>query len=648
MAKKAQSARSFAEMSLEQIWALPDGPLTLQFDDGIIHTETRRTIFSWYIWEFHRRYPKTPLLKRHHIGDARLGKGTHIQLLTNALWDCWDQYGDRYVDREELSKLAYEITNQLYNDATRKLEAYVSSISALDFLEVSDHPVVDEANRKVQPNSKTTDYTVDKTHNVIKAVLNDAKELPGNGVAKAARSGLVSMGQVLQCVGPRGYTTDIDSNIFPNPILPGFFEGMRTLEDAMKESRSAAKALFFAKAPMEDSEYFNRELQLSAATLTNLHYGDCGSTEYVPFTVRPGDIDTGLAGIYYLNDKGAIEPITKDHKHLVGKTIHIRTVFNCNHADPYGVCSTCFGDLALSIPYGTNIGHFCTAVFQGEIGQRLLSTKHEDGTSSVETEPLDDYTKKFISIFGDENILGLTKRLNGKKVTMTIPEEGAKNLYDVSYVEQVSNLVTTRITEITEVKFDIVHKNDKTETAVVDISNGPRCASLTHQALAFIKDRGWEMDSDGSYVIDITDWDINNPMFELPLKHHSMVAFLATISKVIKSAGRKKDNDRMIDYKDPGQALGMLYELMSSKMDISITHLQVAMFTMMARDPSNNDFRLPDKDHQGEFVNYRTAMFMRSLAPMMAYQSQAKALVSVKSFIVRKRPRHPLDPLLMG
>ena len=68
----------------------------VEFDDGVITTTARTTIFSAYLWEYHRLYPKTPLLKdRHHIGERRLGAGTHLNILGSGMFDAYDAYGGK-------------------------------------------------------------------------------------------------------------------------------------------------------------------------------------------------------------------------------------------------------------------------------------------------------------------------------------------------------------------------------------------------------------------------------------------------------------------------------------------------------------------------------------------------------------------------
>lgn len=640
-------ARDLVKMTVDEVWELPDGPMKLQFDDGVIETNTRATIFSRYIWEIHRTYPKTPLKMSHHIRDNRLGSSTHIDLLSAAAWDCYDAYLDKGgVDTEVLSKMAYDITNRIYNDTSRRLEEYVTSISILDFLDVMDHPIIDQANRLVRPSRETTEHTIERTYDIIKKVLMDPNELKTNGVAKAAKSGLVSMGQILQCVGPRGNATDIDSHIFKNPILKGFAHGITSLEDGMKESRSASKALFFTKDPMAKSEYFNRNVQLSAATLSNLHRVDCGSKAYIPFTVKPGDLHD-LQGIHYWDAEAKkLKTVRTSDKQLLGKTIQMRSVFTCRHPDPYGVCVVCFGELGLSVPNDTNIGHLCSSELQSQVGQRILSTKHEDGSATVEDLVLSDYDRRYLRTGSVNNVLHIAEALVGKKFSIQISEEEADTLNDLIHVKDVKTLIPSRISEISTLLFVIDH-GDKTESAPVIVSLGNRLSSLTWAALDYIKRVGWTTTIEGRYSIDMSGWNKKDPLLELPLKHFSTVDYMKTIEAMIKGNSRKGMLSLM-DYETPSAALMGFHDLVSSKLRVNISHLQTIILSTMIRSDEERDYRLPMPRESGKFGAYTRIMALRSLSAMMAYQGQAAVIFSPESYVITNRPKHPLDDLLMG
>lgn len=240
-------ARDVLALSKDELWALPhSNHLVLTFDDGEVTTTTKRTIYCAYLWNIHRAYPKTPLLTRHHMGMERISSKVHNTLLETVYRDWYDTYcQDPAYDREACWKLLYETVNEVYNDFTQRIDDHVATLSILDFVEVLDNPVIREANDAVVPTQKSINDTYDT---ITKALIED-QSLNHNAIAQAVRSSLVDIKQVLQCVGPRGFLTEINSTIWPQPITVGYAQGMRSLYDSMIESRSAAKALMFAKRP---------------------------------------------------------------------------------------------------------------------------------------------------------------------------------------------------------------------------------------------------------------------------------------------------------------------------------------------------------------------------------------------------------------
>src|SRR5690606_36154390 len=213
-----------------------------------IQTDTRSTIFSWYLWPIIRHYPKTPILKHHHIQNERLSSRTPLDIMGRVFWDCYDIYMDMYhADVEDkrkgeftvealreanqdiklkliddLCRLTYRGMSDLYNALTYNLEEYVSTLSIYEFIDIIDHPKIKAANSALEP----TQESITKTHEEVLRVLRDPQELIGNTIAESVKSGLVSSGQVLQCVSAVGFRTDVDFNIFRTPILSSFTEGL--------------------------------------------------------------------------------------------------------------------------------------------------------------------------------------------------------------------------------------------------------------------------------------------------------------------------------------------------------------------------------------------------------------------------------------
>lgn len=653
-------ARELWNMDKEAVWGLPDGRIALIFDDDTrLEVDTKATIYSWYAGVFHRLYPRTPLLPRHHLGERQIGKGTEIDLLGEGLFDCRDVYGDE-VDMEELSLIAYQNQNELYNDMTTRLKASVSTISILDFIEVMDHPEIKEANANVRPTQRSIDQTYDK----IWTALCREGELKGNTVARMAKSGLVSEGQIKQCVGPRGFLTEIDSGIYRRPVLTGYVEGMRTLYDSMVESRSASKALMFAKDPVAESEYFNREMQLVASTLTRLHRGDCGSTEHLLFKVRSSSDLKLIAGKYYMLTDGSMQTVSSEDRNLIGQLIQMRSALKCQHPDPYGVCSTCMGGISDSIPNQTNLGHVSVTVMCEKISQNVLSTKHLDGSSKVDDFDIGNYDAQYIrsgvgvmvnqKSAGEEaesnTVIKLNDRLQGREIEMVLEATQASNISNIDYAD-IDKLAPSNVTSLTEVIFRVKGEDGIPEPpATVSVSMGARQSWLTAEALAYVKRKGFRLSDHGNYVIDLTEWDAELPLFQLPLKHTDMVQYMKTIKSFIMAAGdtgkKTKGVKTLGDFPTIDRGLVEFYNLINSKLNVNIAHLEVIILSAMIRSEAEHDHRLPRPIAKGELGSYRKNMEMRSVGISMAYERQAKRLTDVKSFIYPKRPDSPFDNIL--
>ncbi|HWT39876.1 MAG TPA: hypothetical protein VN081_01190 [Dongiaceae bacterium] len=644
------NARNLAALPKNELWAIPDQPLAVEFDDGILETNVRATIFSAYIWDFYNKYPGVRTRKSHHLNmvglgkQHMLGKETHLVMLGMMMKDIYDDY-KKVVDLEEMWRHAYIVTNNIYNDFTYRCEAYVTTISALDLVEVLAHPEIQKINAEVQP----THESVDASHDKIKKILETNPDLIRNPLAVASRTGHSSTGQIVQMVGPRGYITDIDSNIFRYPVLRGYAMGIRSLHDAMIESRFASKSLFFTKDPLQQTEYFNRKLQLMTNTLENLHRVDCGSTSYMPVRLQGRDL-TGFEGQYYWDGAG-LKVLQRTDRHLVGEVVQFRSVLHCQHPDPRGVCEICFGTITQSVPLRTNLGHMSSTTLCEKISQKVLSTKHEDGSSNVLDIELSEYERRYIRAVPNEHVLKLSERLAGKNVTMTIYAPEAAHLSDIKTIENLSTVTLNRISELSSVMFTVERKEGVEQPAEVVVSMDRRKSSMSHHFLEHIKKVGWGLTPQGNFTIDLKDWDASLPMFELPLRHVNMLDFMKRIEAVIRSTG---DSGKRIvrgqktfkDFTNTKDALMELYTLVTDKIKVNVTHLAVIVKASQIRSSENLDFRIPLFGNKTEFGTYTDKMQYNSLGPQMAYQNHQRVISSVRSYIIRDRNDHPLDSLI--
>lgn len=641
-------ARDVANTPIQQLWQEDFHRHDLQFDDGtIIHTDNRKTLFSRYTWEIHRLYPETPLLPRHHIGKQRLSTNTHLELLTS-IFDCRAAYAGqrRGPHIEKLCMDGYNITNMMFNDFTTKLEAWISSIAYRDFLEVMNHPTIKHAMDNVVPNNVVNGINVDDAANIIDQVLRNEDGLLSNNLVRAYRGGMVKRGQVIQCIGPRGYATDIDSNIFRDPILKGFAYGITDLRGSMQESRSASKSVYFQGDPMADSEYFNRQLQLLCEVIREVKMTDCGSKTYIPWTIQQGTL-AWTTGIYRLDPETNQEVVITDKdKHLVGKTIKIRSVFGCKLKDRNAVCARCLGDIAYSIPAGTILGHTSATCTAAPASQAVLSVKHHDGSASVESIILNQIETNYIETGADPAFLLLKQHLRGNKITLIVNREDAPNLHDLDHVDDVRMLSPSRYFSLKYVRI-VVEGKRGTHRDALRFFTSSRFGFFTNAVMEFIKKKGWTYDSQGNYIIDFTDWSFDSPIVEIPKRHYSATDHMTAIKSYIMGI-RFQGERSIIDTDNPIMGLQGIQDLVFQRLTTHLSHLQVVVLATLAENPENNDYRLPLDRLNTRSVPYDQLLKMRSIGGVFAYQGQWDVIHNPTSYTVTDRTPHILDSLLRG
>lgn len=656
---KRISARQLLQYSTEQLWNSLAGEFILVMDDGEITTNARAVIYSSYFWEYHRVFPNTPLLLKHHVESVLKGKSlssdTHTCLLSNIYIDVVNNNGmEDPAKRQIPMRMVYQVTNNLYNDLIVKCLDSVVSIDILDFINVLEQPEVHKAITTVV----ATPESIEETYNVISDTLMNSPALKENLLSMMVKSKLVNRNQVLQCLGPRGYPTDINSVIFPTPILRGYAQGMRSMHDLMVESRSCAKALFFAEQPLQDAEYFARRLQLLAMTVENVHYNDCGSEEYLVMRVKPpiyengkmvykGDLEN-MIGKYYLDEEtNTIKCITHQSSHLNDKVIKIRSITaGCKHPDPAGVCYICLGKLADNVTNGTNIGHASGATLTQQTSQSVLSTKHLDGSSVLEPILLDPESRPFFVINQDTSSYHINPDilLYARSVKLIVSDKDLFGLNDINLIKNVREISISRISKIDTVSVEIT-TNDTIETYPVTVLFKGRYGMLSHEFLEYIKEFKWRTDELNNAVFDITSISSDIPIITLPNKQYSMSDHSASVADIIEA--RIADLTERGDESTPNGTLIELFDTVNEKLKVNLSLLDVLIYSAMVISGKDNNYGLPKPGTtKGLGVTSRTIP-NRSLSAAYAFEDVYETMTKPKSFFDLGRPSHPMDVYLM-
>lgn len=651
-------AEELLQYNSNQLERILTGEFYLEFTDGVLFTNDRETNFTMPLWDYVRDR-KIPLKKHHHVAhlmaERMFHKNMHMDILRNIYWDIYEEYKryGRFGDYELLETLTtelYQHSNKQYNIQVIRMETEVIGISIVDVTNLFEIPEFDELLKSAKATESSVLYVNNTTTKLISK--SKVKEISDNMMVRMARAGVIKTAQLVQALAPTGYIEDIDGSIFKYPLMSNYTDGHRKLYDNMVESRKAGQAIEATKAELEEAVYQSRRQEILNEILMTVHPGDCGTKSYSPTKLieNNGLTDTDLAlhsGKWYFEpggDPAELTEITPESTHLYNRIINMRSILHCAHADNNGVCETCLGTMSLTIPRRTNLGQLMTTDLYAFIIQLQLSKKHHLANSIIQKLQLADEYKKFLSIGKDGISYYFSDHLDKAKFKIVISHEDGKSMTDVLYLSDITKISIARLTEIGAVRLEIDY-GQYSDSRPFILGTTKRKASFSHEMLLFIKDKYWDIDEkNNNFIIDMEGWDIKKPFAYVPMKNDSMADFSLGFKAHIESDVKKEDiRDTMIDADD---YLRETYELLNRKLSINIAQVEVAVLGIMIRSAKNDQYALPKPWSDRGVGVMSLAMALRSLAATMAFEKHTIIFNSVKSFINKNRPDHPMDAIL--
>jgi hypothetical protein len=466
------------------------------------------------------------------------------------------------------------------------------------------------------------------------------------------RAKMLNENQIMQCIMVRGYTTEVSGEIMANPVMTNFTRGLHTLHGFVAESRSAAKAYYFAEDPIQKAEYFARRLQLLTMSVERVHHGiDCGSTNYIDWMVNPPKKDNNgnmiypgdlvfMTGVFYLDEQtGSLRTINKNDTHLYGKVIKMRSVITCQHEDKHGVCHVCFGDLAKNIPATANLGHLCGCVMTQQTTQSVLSTKHLDASSVAVDILLSQVSRIY---FDDPNMhqhIKLKKIHANTDIVMVVDRDEARGLTELKNINKnFSKVNCSRLSNISRVEIKKVIKG-VTTTDLVQIAQSTRMAHLTSEFLEFARSNHYELDDNGNYVFELKHWNVKQPIFQFIKKEQNFSQHSQQVASIIESSVDKLSE--RLNPNSPAETLRELFDLVNSKLKVHLSCLQVIIYACMV--PNTNSFGMARGSPAPAMGIHSQLIRNRSLSAQYLYEHLPDAVADINSFSENDRPDHPMD-----
>ncbi|MNO44313.1 hypothetical protein D3C76_345520 [compost metagenome] len=175
--------------------------------------------------------------------------------------------------------------------------------------------------------------------------------------------------------------------------------------------------------------------------------------------------------------------------------------------------------------------------------------------------------------------------------------------------------------------------------------------SLSRLMLYYIQEKGYTINVNGDFCIDLSDWDFGAPAFSLPRRHASTLDFMAAVEAFIRSPAKKSERNgfsgkMLTGYDDPVAALLDFSDLVNSQLKVSISHLEVILLSLMRPADDPDDYCLPEFGRPTKFEEHRTLMQYRSGGQQLAYERQPDMIEDPDSYLITKRPAGLLDPFV--
>lgn len=623
---EAVPAREFLRFSFEEIDQTCHCSVNVLFEDGVMTLTPNEIKFNRIIWDVFHVLQDIPIKKKHsisfHYVSGIFTGGCFLKTLESIYSDVLDVYCRPNYKREILNDYLFEKFQDIYNEVYNKIACrhleYCTSVDALDFLEIQFKDEVINALKKL--NKEKSDDNIHNAYKVLDKVIKTDPSLVDNIVRKGYISGNFKPDQIKQILGPRGFVTELNSELFQEPVCSPLALGLRSNYEVAVESRTAAKALHVSHQSIEQSEYLARTFQLVTMRMQRLVDGDCGSTEYLHWYLDPdpvigkNELDY-LVGKYYLDEEtNTLKAIKITDKHLLGKTLKLRSPLHCKHPDSKCVCLACLGEIGYGIPYSTNLGHLATVEFTERMTQAILSYKHQTASSkSIDFELATAEAKYLVKTPTDG--LGLNiKGYNTKKYNyeLIIRQGSAIGLSGLNKHTRVESLVTSKITRIDDLILRITDKNGNVQYEPLQIAFsknvmkkkktsynskvfGHFTTTFLRYAICGVNDEpvlSLETGTD-QYIINLNPW-INDPklhkefpeIIEYPKLEYSFLQLTKEVKGSISTKGMTEsigENENSIE-----AFIQNMFNLLNYKLNVNLALIEVVCCAFIVKEKSKD------------------------------------------------------------
>lgn len=376
-----------ADMSYDtSLWLIDQdreisGLCRVEFEDGTIKLPIRPVILQLPYWEIYRRM-KSPVTTNHIFFTGPPYNESVYDKILQSIYDELFNDGESQEYFDDLKTALWMAINNINDFGNNELLEYACGLSIIDLAEIEQDPKIQEI-VNVDISEELGPMIIKR--NLIKATadlykaLGEEHFIKHNALYPFISCNSLKPSQLFQVLGHYGLRTEINDRVFKRPVYGNALNGLDDFCDFVLENSASRKNVYYQHDAIRTTQYFNREMQLICAILEHLYEHWCQHDVTLPFYLDPEYASRCFGKFFYLpNDPNrtlrCLLPENIDQ--YVGKWIQMYSVITCGHTD--GICSRCLGLISRNHTQGVNVGMTASSNGVSEIGQLILSTKHED------------------------------------------------------------------------------------------------------------------------------------------------------------------------------------------------------------------------------------------------------------------------------
>jgi hypothetical protein len=359
-----------------------------------------------------------------------------------------------------------------------------------------------------------------------------------NPYLRSKRIKISQLNKVLVAVGTR---PDIDKTILPKPIKRGYIHGLQNAAEYFMETITARDAMLTKVGNVPISGLLSRQINRLTSGIY-IDYGvkdcgikDCGTTHTLRYEVKNKDCLDMILGKYYYDDNHELKAVTRYDRHLIGKTLQLRSAICC--ALKEGVCQTCVGTASKRL-VDTRLGCLPPVKVANRISNKSLGAKHDQITKSIEI--VNEALIKYFHHDGADFYMN-PEYADSRQIFIVIDQDDVEELLYSSALDIEDDTIETRV------QLSYIAVRDRGNDYVIE-NEGMRIV-LSEETIAQ-KDSFIDDPNDHDYVlIPVNKLDPDNPVFSAVLDTEEISKFLNLFIMTVdrKNVSRFKVYDNLIE-----------------------------------------------------------------------------------------------------